>query len=207
MALRRHKRLRVITNNLNVATILSTNDDFELIVAGGLVRHRDGGLIGESTIDFIQQFRVDFGISASAASIRTARCLISTIGRCAPQGPFSIIPEKCFWPRTTPSSDETPWCALVIYRKSTRCLPIRRPHRDWWTYWSNRKCSCSWHDLNCIFSNDQNLYILGVILKIVFTCETIFGLVCSVYYSGMPLTTIQPYWIDINSDNLLSQRS
>jgi len=62
MALRRHKRLRVITNNLNVATILSTNDDFEVIVAGGLVRHRDGGLIGESTIDFIQQFRVDFGI-------------------------------------------------------------------------------------------------------------------------------------------------
>jgi DeoR family glycerol-3-phosphate regulon repressor len=61
-ALTRHKRLRVITNNLNVATILSTNDNFEVIVAGGLVRHRDGGLIGESTIDFIQQFRVDFGI-------------------------------------------------------------------------------------------------------------------------------------------------
>jgi DeoR family glycerol-3-phosphate regulon repressor len=61
-ALVKHKRLRVITNNLNVATILSTNPNFEVIVAGGLVRHRDGGLIGEATIDFIQQFRVDFGI-------------------------------------------------------------------------------------------------------------------------------------------------
>jgi DeoR family glycerol-3-phosphate regulon repressor len=61
-ALVKHQRLRVITNNLHVATILSTNENFEVIVAGGLVRHRDGGLIGEATIDFIQQFRVDFGI-------------------------------------------------------------------------------------------------------------------------------------------------
>lgn len=61
-ALVHHKRLRVITNNLNVATILSSNENFEVIVAGGLVRHRDGGLIGEATIDFIQQFKVDYGI-------------------------------------------------------------------------------------------------------------------------------------------------
>ncbi len=61
-ALVHHQRLRIITNNLNVATILSSNENFEVIVAGGLVRHRDGGLIGESTIDFIQQFKVDFGI-------------------------------------------------------------------------------------------------------------------------------------------------
>lgn len=61
-ALVHHKRLRIITNNLNVANILSANENFELIVAGGLLRHRDGGLIGEATIDFIQQFKVDYGI-------------------------------------------------------------------------------------------------------------------------------------------------
>jgi DeoR family glycerol-3-phosphate regulon repressor len=61
-ALSGHKRLRVITNNLNVASIMSTNENFEVIIAGGLVRHRDGGIIGEATIDFIQQFRVDYGI-------------------------------------------------------------------------------------------------------------------------------------------------
>ena len=61
-ALSNHKRLRVITNNLNVASIMSTNENFEVIVAGGLVRHRDCGIIGEATIDFIQQFRVDYGI-------------------------------------------------------------------------------------------------------------------------------------------------
>ena len=57
-----HKRLRVITNNLNVASILSRNENFEIIVAGGVIRHRDGGIIGPLTIDFIQQFRVDYGI-------------------------------------------------------------------------------------------------------------------------------------------------
>jgi len=61
-ALSNHQRLRVITNNLNVATIMSTNENFEVIVAGGLVRHRDCGIIGEAAIDFIQQFRVDYGI-------------------------------------------------------------------------------------------------------------------------------------------------
>jgi DeoR family transcriptional regulator, glycerol-3-phosphate regulon repressor len=61
-ALSNHKRLRVITNNLNVASIMSANEKFEVIVAGGLVRHRDQGIIGEATIDFISQFKVDYGI-------------------------------------------------------------------------------------------------------------------------------------------------
>ncbi len=57
-----HKGLRVITNNLNVAAILADNADCEVIVAGGLVRSRDRGIIGEATVDFIRQFRVDIGL-------------------------------------------------------------------------------------------------------------------------------------------------
>ena len=60
--LRHHKGLRVITNNLNVAAILSDNPDCEVIVAGGVVRSRDRGIVGEVTIDFIQQFRVDIAL-------------------------------------------------------------------------------------------------------------------------------------------------
>ncbi|CAD16753.1 probable glycerol-3-phosphate regulon repressor transcription regulator protein [Ralstonia pseudosolanacearum GMI1000] len=56
------KGLRVITNNLNVASILSGSPDAEVIVAGGLVRNRDRGIVGEATIDFMKQFRVDVGI-------------------------------------------------------------------------------------------------------------------------------------------------
>ena len=57
-----HKALRVITNNLNVATILSENESFEVIVTGGVVRSRDRGVTGEATIDFIKQFKIDFGV-------------------------------------------------------------------------------------------------------------------------------------------------
>ena len=60
-ALSNHRHLRVITNNLNVAALLSDKPNFEVIVAGGVVRP-DRGVIGESTIDFIKQFKVDFGI-------------------------------------------------------------------------------------------------------------------------------------------------
>ena len=58
----RRKGLRVITNNLNVATILAANPDFEVIVAGGAVRARDNGIVGEATVDFIRQFKVDIGL-------------------------------------------------------------------------------------------------------------------------------------------------
>ena len=61
-ALLQHRGLRVITNNLNVAAILSDNPDCELIVAGGLVRPRDRAIIGEAAVEFMAQFRVDIGL-------------------------------------------------------------------------------------------------------------------------------------------------
>ena len=61
-ALLNHTGLRIITNNLNVAATLRSNPSFEIIIAGGVVRQRDGGITGEATIDFIRQFKVDFGI-------------------------------------------------------------------------------------------------------------------------------------------------
>ena len=41
---------------------MSNNTDCEVIVAGGMVRNRDYGITGEATVDFVRQFRVDFGI-------------------------------------------------------------------------------------------------------------------------------------------------
>ncbi len=61
-ALLRHRGLRVITNNLNVAAILSYKADFEVIVAGGVVRSRDRGIVGEAAVDFIRQFKVDIAV-------------------------------------------------------------------------------------------------------------------------------------------------
>ncbi|MBA6347542.1 MULTISPECIES: DeoR/GlpR family transcriptional regulator [unclassified Colwellia] len=61
-ALLDHKSLQIVTNNLNVASILGAKEDFSVVIAGGEVRHRDGGVIGETTEDFIKNFRMDFGI-------------------------------------------------------------------------------------------------------------------------------------------------
>ena len=60
--LRQHRGLRVITNNLNVAQIMSDNSDCEVIVTGGVVRGVDRGIVGEATVDFIRQFKVDIGL-------------------------------------------------------------------------------------------------------------------------------------------------
>ncbi|EPJ46377.1 MAG: glycerol-3-phosphate regulon repressor [Osedax symbiont Rs1] len=61
-ALLQHSALRVVTNNIHVASILSANEDFQVIIAAGEVRHSDGGIVGEATCDFISQFNMDIGI-------------------------------------------------------------------------------------------------------------------------------------------------
>ncbi|MFB9884823.1 DeoR/GlpR family transcriptional regulator [Balneatrix alpica] len=61
-ALLQHRDLRIVTNNIHVASILSAKEDFSVIIAGGEVRSRDGGIVGEATRDFIHQFRMDYGI-------------------------------------------------------------------------------------------------------------------------------------------------
>ena len=61
-ALMGHTGLRVITNNLNVASILSGNAKCEVIVVGGVVRGHDRGIVGEAAADFIRQFKVDIAV-------------------------------------------------------------------------------------------------------------------------------------------------
>ena len=81
-ALLKHQGLRVITNNLNVAAILCSNPDFEVIVAGGVVRSRDRGIVGEAAVDFILASSGWTSPSlASLASRTTARCATSTTAR------------------------------------------------------------------------------------------------------------------------------
>lgn len=61
-ALRRHQELLVITNNLNVAMILSDAPGIELVISGGMVRKSDGGIVGAVAVDLIRQFKVDYAI-------------------------------------------------------------------------------------------------------------------------------------------------
>lgn len=66
-ALRRHQGIMVITNNINVANILREVPSAEVVIAGGLVRHSDGGIVGEVTVDFIRQFKVDYAVIGASA--------------------------------------------------------------------------------------------------------------------------------------------
>ena len=66
-ALLQHEDLQIVTNNLHVAAILIPKEDFNVIIAGGQVRSRDGGIVGEQTSDFINQFKMDFGIIGISA--------------------------------------------------------------------------------------------------------------------------------------------
>lgn len=66
-ALHQHHGLMVITNNLNVAQLLRGYNHIEVIVAGGTLRHADGGIVGEATVEFISQFKVDFAVLGVSA--------------------------------------------------------------------------------------------------------------------------------------------
>lgn len=66
-ALLAHRSLMVITNNINVANRMRLHPQMEVVIAGGLVRGADGGIVGEAAGDFIRQFKVDFAVIGASA--------------------------------------------------------------------------------------------------------------------------------------------
>ncbi len=65
--LRTRRDLLVITNNLNVANIMAENPHCGVMVTGGMLRRADGGLMGESTLDTVKQFKADFAVIGVSA--------------------------------------------------------------------------------------------------------------------------------------------
>src|SRR3546814_17106972 len=61
-ALLNHRRLTVVTNHLTVATILNCKREFQVILAGGVLKHNDQATTGEATREFLEKFRVGSGI-------------------------------------------------------------------------------------------------------------------------------------------------
>lgn len=66
-ALHRHRNLMVVTNNLNVANILADNRSVEVVVAGGLLRRADGGLVGDLAALAMARFKVDLAVIGASA--------------------------------------------------------------------------------------------------------------------------------------------
>lgn len=66
-ALKDHRGLLVITNNVNAVDIMKNFIGIELIIAGGQVRRSDGGIVGVAAVDFIKQFKVDYAVIGVSA--------------------------------------------------------------------------------------------------------------------------------------------
>lgn len=66
-ALLQHQGLMVITNNINVASLMRGYTQIEVVVSGGVLRHSDGGIVGEAAVDFMRQFKVDFAVIGASA--------------------------------------------------------------------------------------------------------------------------------------------
>ncbi|THB78623.1 MAG: DeoR/GlpR transcriptional regulator [Desulfobulbaceae bacterium] len=66
-ALKRHRGLLVISNNINAVEILRHSSGIDVVISGGLVRKSDGGLVGEAAVDFINQFKADYAVIGVSA--------------------------------------------------------------------------------------------------------------------------------------------
>ncbi len=66
-ALRARRDLMVLTNNINIISILSESPQRELVMAGGSVRPGDGAVIGAEAVEFISRYKVDFAVIGCSA--------------------------------------------------------------------------------------------------------------------------------------------
>lgn len=62
-----HENLLVVTNNLNIANILAANKSCEIILAGGVLRRADGGIVGGLTVEMVKQFKFDYSVLGCSA--------------------------------------------------------------------------------------------------------------------------------------------
>jgi DeoR family glycerol-3-phosphate regulon repressor len=61
------KGMLVITNNVNVAGMLWPAPGLDVMISGGTVRRSDGGIVGSSAEEFIDNFKVDYAIIGCSA--------------------------------------------------------------------------------------------------------------------------------------------
>ncbi|MEX1213630.1 DeoR/GlpR family DNA-binding transcription regulator [Saccharospirillum sp.] len=66
-ALIHHQSLRILTNNLSVASALSGNSGIEVIVSGGQYRHSDHDVVGPEVTNFFSSFITDYGIISTGS--------------------------------------------------------------------------------------------------------------------------------------------
>lgn len=70
-----HDSLRVFTNNLTIGLAATTNDSFEVHLAGGQIRNSDQDVTGANVEAFFASFKTDFGVFG-VAGVDEDGCLL-----------------------------------------------------------------------------------------------------------------------------------
>jgi DeoR family glycerol-3-phosphate regulon repressor len=60
--LSQHRGLKVLTNNLNIASLLCNCPNIDVIVSGGQLRHNDHDVVGQETTRFFAEYCADYGL-------------------------------------------------------------------------------------------------------------------------------------------------
>ena len=60
--LSRHQGLKVLTNNLNIASLLCGSPTIDVTVSGGQLRHNDHDVVGQETTRFFTDYYADYGL-------------------------------------------------------------------------------------------------------------------------------------------------
>jgi hypothetical protein len=115
----------VITNNINVANRMRVYPSIEVVIAGGVVRGSDGGIVGEAAVDFIRQFKVDFAVIGASAidhdgalldfdfrEVKVAQAIIANARH------VILVADS------TKIRTHRARCASAMFRRSTRSSPI-----------------------------------------------------------------------------------
>lgn len=66
-ALLAHKGLKILTNNLNVASVFFQSKETDVLMSGGKLRLSDQDLVGDQTISFINSYFADYAVIGSGA--------------------------------------------------------------------------------------------------------------------------------------------
>jgi DeoR family glycerol-3-phosphate regulon repressor len=62
-----HSDLMVISNNINIITLLSGSANKDLVLVGGKVRQSDGAVVGEDAVEFISRYKVDYAVIGASS--------------------------------------------------------------------------------------------------------------------------------------------
>lgn len=62
-----HSDLMVISNNINIITLLSGSKNKDLVLVGGRVRQSDGAVVGEDAVEFIARYKVDYAVIGASS--------------------------------------------------------------------------------------------------------------------------------------------